>query len=549
MTLRKLQEFPSSNVLKFPFPIFAAERNGAPSPEAPGWFHKELIREGHYEHPTDGWAMDVTREDLDKWAATFRSMDSAGIEVPVPDGHTSAARANTGFVREVYVAENEDGTASLWAWHEIRDPKAAAGIRAGTITGVSVSLLPSIKDHTGKDHGPGLEHVALTPYPVAHECGPFAEAAAALAASGRTALLFSRSGGDPASFAGRVSSGSWEAVDLAALPASCFLLVKDTADPSTWSLPVYEGLGDLVEVGGRKVHKARGALNAQAVDKAAQAILSGQVPEGERERLAAKVAGLFRHLGKEPPAGLVKPVERKESGMNREQALKFARSFGITVADDANEEALAKAVKEALAKAEAAETERRDLAARKDRDEAERRDLAAKVAKAEADVAEARRELAARTAAERVTTTRAALAKAEETVQAALKRGALTEPGAVAFRSLLSLVADKPKGFSLAADGNLVEAEVDVVKAATDLVASLPDGAALDMAERTRRTHNGTLVALSAGGKDPTVTADETAVENLMLIGQPVPSYLLSRCGAEVKDKATEHNKGFGRAR
>jgi hypothetical protein len=74
--------------------------------EGPPRFEKELIREGRWVHPTKKFTFRVTRERMRAWVAAFRRMREAGLQVPVPFGHSCDPRDNAGFLDDVRLEGN-----------------------------------------------------------------------------------------------------------------------------------------------------------------------------------------------------------------------------------------------------------------------------------------------------------------------------------------------------------------------------------------------------------------------------------------------------------
>lgn len=146
----------------------AATTDGKPSQT----FLKDLIRVGTYINPADGQAFDVTIDDLDHWAAMFSLMDANGVRVPVPEGHTTEAAANRGYVRGMF----RDGDV-LRGKIELIGPDAIA--LAGR-NDVSVYVPPAFTDGKGNKYARPITHVAITSYPVVSGLKPFVPIAASL---------------------------------------------------------------------------------------------------------------------------------------------------------------------------------------------------------------------------------------------------------------------------------------------------------------------------------------------------------------------------------
>jgi hypothetical protein len=133
-------------------------------------FWKELIREGEWTNSRAGFTLKVDTDRLGAWKENFEAMLAAGIQVPVPWGHSYDPRDNAGFVEEI---ELRDG--SLWGLLNVPDDDDA-GKLGKTVRSVSVSINPSFTDGTGHEWGEVIEHVALTNYPVVVEQEDFMHA-------------------------------------------------------------------------------------------------------------------------------------------------------------------------------------------------------------------------------------------------------------------------------------------------------------------------------------------------------------------------------------
>jgi len=554
-------------------PISDTERRTFSS-GSPGWFHKELIRESLYIHPVYGWKMNVSESDLRAWAKAFGEMMANGVKVPVPDGHVWTALDNQGFTREMYVAKNEDGTWSLYAWMEIVSQAAVDGIRDGSIDHVSIAVGQDVKDGLGNEYGSAIEHVCLTNYPVAHNTGDFAEGRFSVKdADGgqRDVFVFSRDG-DWKTLA--VSTAPWVLADN--LPPSCYLSVGDEKDAGTWRWPVYEAGGPTEDMGGRTVHTVRGSLNANAVQAAAESLVGATALDtGLRKTVAVKLVGLFHQCGKVPPSSLVNLTgerldasrtepnagpggsEPKESEPMNPKLLSLCKLLGIQV-DKPDEEPSPEFLATVFAKAEEAALKVPGLeetiatltkkVETKDEDEATR---FAKKAETDPDFAKvlAAKDAAEKTAADdRAENRKALLTSVNEEVEALAANGTLAGKAVDAAKKLLGVLV-RTCSFSFAKDGKDVESEdLDVAETVRELLAALPEGASLDPKERTaRKAGSRTLSTVESQREQENAQekADILATEDLMSTGQPIPGYLLTRLPEKERERAKAHNENL----
>lgn len=133
-------------------------------------FLKEMIPEGTWTHPTKGFTLEVDKDRLDKWVRTYKEKQVPNkMNIPVPFGHTYTPQNNAGFIRDLDVRQRADGKFALFGLINI--PRSEDSSKIGTtIEEVSVSVNPELKlsksDGTVEELGEGIEHCALTTYPV-----------------------------------------------------------------------------------------------------------------------------------------------------------------------------------------------------------------------------------------------------------------------------------------------------------------------------------------------------------------------------------------------
>jgi hypothetical protein len=100
----------------------------------------------------------------------------ANVTVPLTDDskeHKNLLRLNQGFVREVEIEDEEDGSA-LVATMEITEPETAEKIERGTIPDVSSGIYGPVETPEGKKFRVALNHACLTYRPFERDLGPFA---------------------------------------------------------------------------------------------------------------------------------------------------------------------------------------------------------------------------------------------------------------------------------------------------------------------------------------------------------------------------------------
>src|SRR5438309_1761151 len=133
---------------------YPKEVNGQPA----AYFWADAIRVGRYVHPAGHFELSVDEQRLDAWAANFRRMRDAGVDVPVPVDHSTSARDNLGYV----VDAKRDGDRLCLLHQLIGDDAIALAAR----NKVSLAIDPQFHDGHGTPYGDCIVHSSLTPIPV-----------------------------------------------------------------------------------------------------------------------------------------------------------------------------------------------------------------------------------------------------------------------------------------------------------------------------------------------------------------------------------------------
>lgn len=97
------------------------------------------------------------------------------VQIPLSDDsddHKNITRLNTGYVRDIWISEDENGEAKLVAKMEFTEPDVKEKVLRGTYSDVSCGIPWSIVSR-GKKYGASLEHVAITNRPFIDGLGPF----------------------------------------------------------------------------------------------------------------------------------------------------------------------------------------------------------------------------------------------------------------------------------------------------------------------------------------------------------------------------------------
>jgi hypothetical protein len=133
---------------------YPKEVNGQPA----AYFWADAIRVGRYVHPAGHFELSVDEQRLDAWAANFRRMRDAGVDVPVPVDHSTSARDNLGYV----IDAKRDGD-RLCLLHQLIGEDAIA---LAARNKVSLAIDPRFRDGHGTPYGDCIVHSSLTPIPV-----------------------------------------------------------------------------------------------------------------------------------------------------------------------------------------------------------------------------------------------------------------------------------------------------------------------------------------------------------------------------------------------
>jgi hypothetical protein len=79
-------------------PLTSRSRSAEEEAVPVAYFWKDSIQAGDYVHPATKQKLSVDGARIDGWVDKFHQMRAAGIEIPTPTDHSSAAKDNLGFV-------------------------------------------------------------------------------------------------------------------------------------------------------------------------------------------------------------------------------------------------------------------------------------------------------------------------------------------------------------------------------------------------------------------------------------------------------------------
>lgn len=149
---------------------------------------KEVIRTGWYVKESDDLEFEATPAMLSNWVAEFGRMKENGVKVTVPETHRGDGipRLNRGFVDDLFVADNPDGSQSLFMSCTL---VGADSIKLASVADVSLYSPATFTDGKGNTYQRPIRHVALVTDPVVPGLGAFIPIAASLARSQNMDLL------------------------------------------------------------------------------------------------------------------------------------------------------------------------------------------------------------------------------------------------------------------------------------------------------------------------------------------------------------------------
>lgn len=158
--------------------------------EDDGFVVKDILRTGEWGViPTKGGIVNkpltVIKEgksnakagiiSLSEIVENFKLGAVPNVQIPLSDDsddHKNITRLNTGYVRDIWISEDEDGNAKLVAKMDFTEPEVKERVLRGTYSDVSCGIPWSIVSR-GKKYGASLEHVAITNRPFIDGLGPF----------------------------------------------------------------------------------------------------------------------------------------------------------------------------------------------------------------------------------------------------------------------------------------------------------------------------------------------------------------------------------------
>lgn len=131
---------------------------------------KQLIYEGSFRHPKDGYSFSVDEKLIDHWVNTHGRLTSNGVDVPLPVEHTQDPEKRRGTVVGLSKKSDPKGRMSLYGKIKFRDEKARDAFKDSD---VSLYSPPQWEDGSKNVYYRPIRHVALTDYPVINDLDGF----------------------------------------------------------------------------------------------------------------------------------------------------------------------------------------------------------------------------------------------------------------------------------------------------------------------------------------------------------------------------------------
>ncbi len=129
------------------------------------YYWKDAIVAGSYVHPAGRFSLDITRDRLDGFVATFNRMKENGVGVPILMDHAATASATLGWIVEL----KREGDKLLELHQFLGESAREIGLR----NKVSLGIDPHFVDGKGNEYGEAIVHSAVTPIPVVPGQGDF----------------------------------------------------------------------------------------------------------------------------------------------------------------------------------------------------------------------------------------------------------------------------------------------------------------------------------------------------------------------------------------
>lgn len=136
-------------------------------------FEQQVIYVGDFtkRNPTTGqveYSFSIDEATIDHWVATHEKLKEAGIDVPMPEGHTEESSKRKSTVLSLSKKQDSKGRTSLFATHKFKDLESAKAHKASKVSLFS----PPVFYHQDKTFVRPIRHIAFTDYPVIGDLDP-----------------------------------------------------------------------------------------------------------------------------------------------------------------------------------------------------------------------------------------------------------------------------------------------------------------------------------------------------------------------------------------
>lgn len=155
---------------------FAPKQSGSD----PLVWEKQFVYVGNFQKqdPITGEILmkfSVDSEDLAHWEKTHKGMLEAGLDIPMPVGHTEDPMSRAATALEYIRKPDEKGRDSLFVKYKFKTEELAKELRQSNVS----LYAPKEYSHNGKTWARPIRHIAFTDYPVIPDLGPSVIAASA----------------------------------------------------------------------------------------------------------------------------------------------------------------------------------------------------------------------------------------------------------------------------------------------------------------------------------------------------------------------------------
>lgn len=135
-------------------------------------FTKQVIYASNFsKHRPDGsieMEFNVDEDDIKHWVETHNKMTAAGLDVPMPIGHTDDPLKRAATALSLSSGADSKGRPSLFVKGVFKDAKLANDLKNSNVS----IYVPPVYGNNGNVFSRPVRHIAFTDYPVVPDLGP-----------------------------------------------------------------------------------------------------------------------------------------------------------------------------------------------------------------------------------------------------------------------------------------------------------------------------------------------------------------------------------------